>query len=511
MYNNMSELTIQLSTIIAENSIEGNLSVRGLAKIAGVDSQSILRSSTQWGSKALAEYLAPRRLVDTSNVAKDGFNGQEVIWVLEYFAYVSTRPSKQSQQIIETLGREQILNLLTIQPDTNTNTNTENNISNLTISTNALTGISAYIDESNGDAYMTDTLICQITGMHNQSLNKIILSNGVHNYASKYAEVLTNGGSQGVLSLRKASDLKVIIRAWKPTTTENIERKEAITDILLDAGAITYVYNLCGYKLQPTPATSTARAISDDEKNFYATLTAQLVQAKADLKANDAVVEAIQEKVDNNIAPVGYKTSEAITAGRYRLHDNISITITSLLKKAGLTWKNDSDANIYYDADEYVRLLEERILNGQFTATKGNKVNSITHVNRASSGASTVASVVSTGATTVKGKRAQVVNIKSGQLGALNKLYASYLERCELEGVKPMTAYSKLNNLVANKLKVSVSTLKIQAGKQSIKQYLIVNHPNELVEVFEFLLSQPEPQNTNAFGFGDPYADIEFA
>jgi hypothetical protein len=74
-----------------------------------------------------------------------------------------------------------------------------------------------------------------------------------------------------------------------------------------------------------------------------------------------------------------------------------------------------------------------------------------------------------------------------------------------------MAAYSRLNNLVANKLKVSASTLKIQAGKQSIKQYLIVNHPNELLEVFDFLLSQSDPQNINAFGFGDPYADIEFA
>ncbi len=119
----------------------------------------------------------------------------------------------------------------------------------LVISTNPDTNISAYVDESTGEAFMTDSLICDILGIHHQSLDAIVNKQGVRNYVDKYPQVLTIGGLQGVRSLRKASDLRIVLKAWNPTSEASKERKESIQDQLMEAGAIAYVYNLCGYSM----------------------------------------------------------------------------------------------------------------------------------------------------------------------------------------------------------------------------------------------------------------------
>jgi hypothetical protein len=119
----------------------------------------------------------------------------------------------------------------------------------LQISTNNSTGFSAYVDQATGAAYLSDKLICTLTGMSNKTLDKIVQSEGVGDFSSDVTQALTAGGTQGVGGLRQASDFSTILFAWKPVSTTNKERKEQLIRVLMDAGATAYVYSLCGYNM----------------------------------------------------------------------------------------------------------------------------------------------------------------------------------------------------------------------------------------------------------------------
>lgn len=124
----------------------------------------------------------------------------------------------------------------------------------LQIWTHPTTEISVYIDQTTKEPYFSQGLICDLLGIDNKSLTKIIGFQGVGNNYSESFEVLTQGGFQGVGNLIKAKDLKTILKAWKPTKLVNKLRKEEVTDKLIDAGAVAYAYTLCGYTLQPKPS-----------------------------------------------------------------------------------------------------------------------------------------------------------------------------------------------------------------------------------------------------------------
>ncbi|MGL5076881.1 MAG: hypothetical protein ACRDBG_13800 [Waterburya sp.] len=87
-------------------------------------------------------------------------------------------------------------------------------MSKLVISTNNQTGLSAYIDQETGDAYLSQTLLQNLMRSDNKVLTRILESEGVVNYAKNYTKPLTEGGLQGVDFLIKASDISIIINAY---------------------------------------------------------------------------------------------------------------------------------------------------------------------------------------------------------------------------------------------------------------------------------------------------------
>lgn len=86
-------------------------------------------------------------------------------------------------------------------------------MTNLIVSKNPQTGDIAYIDQTTGEAYLTDTLICKMLGIDHKSLDGITSSQSVGNYADKVTEVLTMSGVRSVHNLRKAIDLKIVLKA----------------------------------------------------------------------------------------------------------------------------------------------------------------------------------------------------------------------------------------------------------------------------------------------------------
>jgi phage antirepressor YoqD-like protein len=177
-------------------------------------------------------------------------------------------------------------------------------MNNFSISTHNQTGFSAYIDSSTGEAYLTDSLICTLTGISDLSLAKIIQSESIINFASEGSQVLTKSGTQRVVSLRKATDLKRIIKTWKPTSQTNQERKEKVVDALMEAGATAWVYNICGYQMS-LPAVEAPKILTRVELAELYLEQAKTIEAQEQLLIAQApkvqFAESI-EKLDKTVS-----------------------------------------------------------------------------------------------------------------------------------------------------------------------------------------------------------------
>ena len=116
---NPLQIKQNLLSIIQDNSnlLTGNLSVNGVARIAGVSDTSIIRGSA-FGSVSLAEHPTTREFQpsDASAFVKDGIPPDAVIMIIEYFAYESKAKCPQALQIMRTFGVVGLMECLNPQP-----------------------------------------------------------------------------------------------------------------------------------------------------------------------------------------------------------------------------------------------------------------------------------------------------------------------------------------------------------------------------------------------------------
>lgn len=80
----------------------GNLSIRGVAKLAGVDHKSII-SGGDFKSNKLSQKLKAQGFA-AGDLVKAGFCPESVILVLEYFAYDSKATAEGAKTILRTFG-----------------------------------------------------------------------------------------------------------------------------------------------------------------------------------------------------------------------------------------------------------------------------------------------------------------------------------------------------------------------------------------------------------------------
>lgn len=119
----------------------------------------------------------------------------------------------------------------------------------LQISTQTSTGLSAYINPTNGEAFMTKNMIAKLLKLEQIQITRIAQSKGIQNNIPDGVQLLTGGGLQRVDTLVKASDLKVFIKEANKLPSSDKGHLEVILDALIDAGATAYIYNVCGYQM----------------------------------------------------------------------------------------------------------------------------------------------------------------------------------------------------------------------------------------------------------------------
>lgn len=126
-------------------------------------------------------------------------------------------------------------------------------MSQLRISTNSETGLSAYIDEASGRAFYTANLLAQLMGTKTQILTQASWFNTVINYVFEFSEVLTDSGFRSLTYLILDEDAYDIIETYiskARKTTDTSQAKELLRK-MGKAGCRVYAYSLCGYTMQP--------------------------------------------------------------------------------------------------------------------------------------------------------------------------------------------------------------------------------------------------------------------
>lgn len=91
-----------LSFIKEDANSQGNLSIRGVARLAGVSHNSIIESG-HFKSQKIAVTLTGQGF-DAGDLALNGFPPKAVILTLEYFAYESKAKAPQAKAIMRTFG-----------------------------------------------------------------------------------------------------------------------------------------------------------------------------------------------------------------------------------------------------------------------------------------------------------------------------------------------------------------------------------------------------------------------
>ncbi len=86
-----------------ECRIDGTMSHRGMARLAGLPDHSTLVSSGDIKSKSLAKSLADKGL-EPGDIAKNGWHIQGAIVCLTYYAYKARKTSKQAESLVESIG-----------------------------------------------------------------------------------------------------------------------------------------------------------------------------------------------------------------------------------------------------------------------------------------------------------------------------------------------------------------------------------------------------------------------
>lgn len=102
MLSKISDERSLLDAIRDEAMANGNLSIRGVARLAEVQDTAIIRSA-DFRSTKLAEKLTALGF-GSADLAKDGFPPQAVVLTLEYFAYESKVQSLAAKALFRTFG-----------------------------------------------------------------------------------------------------------------------------------------------------------------------------------------------------------------------------------------------------------------------------------------------------------------------------------------------------------------------------------------------------------------------
>lgn len=117
--SNQQEL---LAFLKQDASEQGTLSIRGVARMAGVDHKAIINGG-EFASARLAEKLTTQgfQVFEAGELSKNGFPPQAVIIVLEYFAYESKAKAPMAKQLMRTFGTiglmETLKNIRQPQPE----------------------------------------------------------------------------------------------------------------------------------------------------------------------------------------------------------------------------------------------------------------------------------------------------------------------------------------------------------------------------------------------------------
>lgn len=98
-----------LDFIRDELSNNQTLSIRGVARLCGVNDMAIIRSA-EFASKKLAEKLTPQGF-DAAELTQNGFPAKAVWLTVEYFAFESKAKAEYAKQIARTFGMLGILQL----------------------------------------------------------------------------------------------------------------------------------------------------------------------------------------------------------------------------------------------------------------------------------------------------------------------------------------------------------------------------------------------------------------
>lgn len=121
--------------------------------------------------------------------------------------------------------------------------------SKLVVSTHPVTNFTAYIDQTDGEVFITDSSICDILGIEQEILD-ILLDRcdepKPENRIQYYPELATIGGIQRISGLRNAIDFVAILRVYFPVEAEGKEYKEEMLYELAEHGVIDHFYHACG-------------------------------------------------------------------------------------------------------------------------------------------------------------------------------------------------------------------------------------------------------------------------
>lgn len=106
----MSNLTVKeirtsadlLAYIKDEANSQGNLSIRGVAKLSGVDHKAVIDGG-DFASLKIAQKLTEQGF-EAGDLTANGFPPQAVMLTLEYFAYESKVQSEQARNLLMTFG-----------------------------------------------------------------------------------------------------------------------------------------------------------------------------------------------------------------------------------------------------------------------------------------------------------------------------------------------------------------------------------------------------------------------
>lgn len=99
-----------LSYIKQDADTRGNLSIRGVARMATVNDTAIIRGA-EFTSQKLAEKLTAHGF-ESAELSSNGFPPQAVILVLEYFAYESKAKAEGAKQLMRTFGTIGLMSVL---------------------------------------------------------------------------------------------------------------------------------------------------------------------------------------------------------------------------------------------------------------------------------------------------------------------------------------------------------------------------------------------------------------